>query len=120
MQDSELIEQIEKIEELSEKLELDLKERKRTSSLEGTENQNKVSVGDWVEIKNPKKGQESEGRIVRKNSLTVTVEAKGSKKKINSTEKEPEKGTRKIMNERTNNYGMCNASISSLKVLKSP
>ena len=84
MQDSELIEQIEKIEELLEQLKLDLKEREKTSSLERTENQNKVSVGDWVEIKNPKKEQESEGRVVRKNSLTgyVTVQAKGSKKKI--------------------------------------
>ena len=67
MQDSELIEQIEKIEELLEKLKLDLKERKRTSSLERTESQNKVSVGDWVEIKNPKKGQETEEKVAKFN-----------------------------------------------------
>ena len=46
MQDSELIKQIEKIEELLEQLKLDLKEREKPINLERTDNQNKVSVGD--------------------------------------------------------------------------
>ena len=84
MQDSELIKKIEKIEELLAQLKLDLTERENPTNLERTDNQNKVSIGDWVEIKNPKKGQETEGKVVKKSSLTgyVTVEAKGSKKKI--------------------------------------
>ena len=84
MQDSKLIEKIAKIEGLLEQLKLDLKEREKTSSLKRTENQNKVSVGDWVEIKNPKKGQETERKFVKSNRLTgyVTVETKNSKKRI--------------------------------------
>ena len=64
MQDSELIEQIEKIEELLEKLKLDLEEREKDTSLERKDNQTKVSVGDWVTIQNPKE----RARKGRKNS----------------------------------------------------